>query len=75
VLYGTTDAFLEHFGLGAIGDLPGMSDLKAAGLLEARLPPGFSVPTPSDEDDETFEEDAEEAEFAHDFLEDAEEQG
>jgi segregation and condensation protein B len=74
VLYGTTDAFLEHFGLGAIGDLPGMSDLKAAGLLEARLPPGFFVPTPSDQgdDEESFDTETDDAEFAQDFLEDAE---
>jgi len=32
--WGTTDAFLDHFGLAKIGDLPGMDDLKAAGLLE-----------------------------------------
>ncbi len=32
--WGTTDEFLDHFGLAKIGDLPGMDDLKAAGLLE-----------------------------------------
>ena len=26
-------AFLDHFGLADVGDLPGMDDLKAAGLL------------------------------------------
>jgi segregation and condensation protein B len=34
VIWGTTDAFLDHFGLNDIRDLPGMDDLKAAGLLE-----------------------------------------
>jgi segregation and condensation protein B len=34
VIWGTTDAFLDHFGLNDIRDLPGMEDLKAAGLLE-----------------------------------------
>ncbi|MBM3516913.1 MAG: SMC-Scp complex subunit ScpB [Alphaproteobacteria bacterium] len=36
VTYGTSDAFLEHFGLAAIGDLPGLDELKAAGLLDFR---------------------------------------
>ena len=35
VTWGTTDAFLDHFGLNDIHDLPGMEDLKAAGLLES----------------------------------------
>ena len=38
VTFGTTPAFLDHFGLERIGDLPGLADLKAAGLLEAALP-------------------------------------
>ncbi|WOI52430.1 SMC-Scp complex subunit ScpB [Parvularcula sp. LCG005] len=73
VLYGTTSSFLEHFGLAGLNDLPGMADLKAAGLLDARLPPGFSVPTPrSDDDDENAEADAlaGHAEFAGDFHDD-----
>ncbi len=36
VAWGTTDAFLDHFGLERIADLPGIEDLKAAGLLDAR---------------------------------------
>ncbi|MEM9169011.1 MAG: SMC-Scp complex subunit ScpB [Pseudomonadota bacterium] len=71
VLYGTTPAFLEHFGLAAVGDLPGMADLKAAGLLDARLPPGFQVPTPRDADDDVDPDDAgegAETEFAQDFM-------
>ena len=46
--YGTTELFLTHFGLEAIKDLPGLSDLKAAGLLDSNLPPGFTVPEPTD---------------------------
>jgi segregation and condensation protein B len=46
--YGTTDAFLEHFSLEAIKDLPGMAELKGAGLLDANLPPDFVVPSPTD---------------------------
>ncbi len=46
--YGTTEAFLEHFGLEAIKDLPGLADMKAAGLLDSNLPPGFTMPEPTD---------------------------
>jgi len=35
VTWGTSDAFLDHFGIEDIGDLPGMEELKAAGLLDA----------------------------------------
>nr|WP_245443529.1 SMC-Scp complex subunit ScpB [Labrys okinawensis] len=49
VTYGTTPAFLEHFGLDGVGDLPGLDELKGAGLLDGRLPPGFSVPMPNDD--------------------------
>jgi segregation and condensation protein B len=49
VTYGTTEAFLSHFGLTAIDDLPGLDELKGSGFLEGRLPPGFSVPLPSDD--------------------------
>jgi segregation and condensation protein B len=47
--YGTTEAFLSHFGLDAVMDLPGVEELKGSGLLDGRLPPGFSVPVPSDD--------------------------
>ncbi|NJM29184.1 MAG: SMC-Scp complex subunit ScpB [Rhizobiales bacterium] len=46
VTYGTTDQFLKHFGLNEIGDLPGLQELKGAGLLDATLPPGFEMPIP-----------------------------
>ena len=36
VTWGTTDSFLAHFGLESVSDLPGMDELKAAGLLDAR---------------------------------------
>ena len=69
-LYGTTDDFLQHFGLETVTDLPGLADLKAAGLLDARLPPGFAVPSPIDSDDGGEEgEEAEEGEFVQDFHE------
>lgn len=46
VTYGATDAFLDHFGLEEMRDLPGMDELKGAGLLSPRMPGGFSVPQP-----------------------------
>jgi segregation and condensation protein B len=49
VTYGTSEAFLSHFGLDSVGDLPGLDELKGSGLLDGRLPPGFSVPIPSDD--------------------------
>ena len=52
VTYGTTDNFLDHFGLGEIRDLPGMDELRGAGLLSARLPSNFSVPMPTVRPDE-----------------------
>ena len=48
VTYGTTERFLEHFGLDAIKDLPGLAELKGSGLLDANLPPDFKVPEPTD---------------------------
>jgi segregation and condensation protein B len=64
--YGTTEAFLLHFGLEAIGDLPGLEELKGAGLLEGPLPQAFTVPQPDDdealtEDEDPLEMDAQEA--------------
>jgi segregation and condensation protein B len=49
VTYGTTQTFLSHFGLDAVSDLPGLEELRGSGLLDGRLPPGFSVPVPSDD--------------------------
>lgn len=75
VTYGTTDAFLEHYGLASLADLPGIADMKAAGLLGLDLPPGFEVPDPSrtgdDEDGLDFGEgEGEDAppEFVQDYV-------
>ncbi|KAA2235401.1 SMC-Scp complex subunit ScpB [Salinarimonas soli] len=57
VTYGTTPAFLDHFGLDSIGDLPGLDELKATGFIEGRLPAGVLVPLPSD--DTTLRDDEE----------------
>ena len=45
---GTTDFFLEHFGLGSLDDLPGQEELKAAGLLDPRSQPPIFRPEEPD---------------------------
>lgn len=61
VTYGTTEGFLEHFGLDTVKDLPGLEELKGAGLLDSAIPASFFVPAPDDdpaltEDEEPLEE-------------------
>lgn len=72
VTYGTADRFLEHFGLASLNDMPGLQEMKAAGLLDMSLPSGFEVPDPgraSDGDDDLDLLDTEDApEFAQDFV-------
>ena len=48
ITYGTTDLFLDQFGLSAVEDLPGMAELKGAGLLDGVLPDDFEVPKSSE---------------------------
>jgi len=38
-----TQKFLDHFGLSSLKDLPGLKEMRAAGLLESRPPPGTSL--------------------------------
>ena len=73
IFLGTTDKFLEHFSLSNLYDLPGVQEMKAAGLLDLSIPVGFEVPDPTrsgDGDDETpllpGEEDS--PEFSQDFV-------
>jgi segregation and condensation protein B len=61
ITYGTNQEFLIHFGLDTIGDLPGLDELKGAGLFDGRLPPGFGVPAPSDDGELAEDEDPLEA--------------
>ncbi len=64
VTYGTTEAFLSHFGLDSVADLPGVDELKGAGLLDSRVPSDFSIPDPHAGDELTEDEDPlEEDEF------------
>jgi segregation and condensation protein B len=49
ITYGTTEAFVSHFGLEQLSDLPGLDELKGSGMLEGQMPPNFSVPVPNDD--------------------------
>jgi segregation and condensation protein B len=70
VTFGTTDGFLEHYGLASLADLPGAAEMKALGLLNLDLPPGFDVPNPASDlaADEDPIEPGEAPEFHQDFL-------
>ncbi len=78
VTYGTTEQFLSHFGLDGVKDLPGLAELKGAGLLDSNLPPDFSVPEPRDvaalmPDElplDSAEEDAAELQFDEPLIDD-----
>jgi segregation and condensation protein B len=59
VIYATTAEFLEHFGLASRKDLPGMDELKAAGLLD---PVDDALEAAMDGNDE--EEEAQDSEAA-----------
>lgn len=52
VTYVVTQGFLDHFGLESARDLPGLKELRAAGLLENRPPPGEAL-VDDDDDDES----------------------
>ena len=73
VTYGTTDGFLEHYGLASLADLPGMAEMKAAGLLDLNMPSDFALPDPSRmaEDEEPLEP-GDTPEFHQDYLGDEE---
>jgi segregation and condensation protein B len=74
VTYGTTEIFLEHFGFDSVKDLPGLGELKGAGLLDSNLPPGFSIPEPNDSPLLTPDEDPlDEADPGDEPLDEAEE--
>ena len=65
--WGTSPAFLDHFGLADIGDLPGMDDLKAAGLLRKGQILGALMDHTSQNDDLDDEDDSD-ADFMEDGL-------
>ncbi|UXU76354.1 MULTISPECIES: SMC-Scp complex subunit ScpB [unclassified Paracoccus (in: a-proteobacteria)] len=67
VTFVVTESFLDHFGLESARDLPGLAELRAAGLLDSR-PPADLAPRLFPEADED-EDDAPEA-TAHDLFDD-----
>lgn len=75
VTYGTTERFLEHFGLESLDVLPGKADLEAEGLLTDVMPEGFTedgIEVPEggedDVDDEIIEDLSDETSFMTDFI-------
>jgi len=73
VTWGTTDTFLDQFGLETLDSLPGQEELKAAGLLDARpaiaaLGARGLLPTEGEAQDGAEEEDSVEGEDAAELL-------
>ena len=60
VTWGTSEFFLEHFGLPSLDDLPGQEELKAAGLLDPRSQPPIFRPEEPDLPLEPGEDEADE---------------
>ena len=56
VTFVVTPGFLDHFGLESARDLPGVKELRAAGLLENRPPPGVLGGLDDPEDDEVLDD-------------------
>lgn len=50
VTFVTTTGFLDHFGLGSARDLPGIQELREAGLLDNRSGPGQALSLADDPD-------------------------
>jgi segregation and condensation protein B len=74
ITFATTDAFLEHYGLASLGDLPGAQEMKTLGLVGGDVAFDFGAPdlaAASDDEDPLDPGDA--PEFHQDYLgEDAE---
>ena len=69
VTFGTTDAFLEHFGLEGLSDLPGAREMKAQGLLAADMALTLPEPGAAGAEDEDPLEPGDTPEFVQDYLE------
>jgi segregation and condensation protein B len=52
VTFVATPEFLDHFGLESARDLPGLAELRAAGLLDNRPPPGAGKASDDDDEDD-----------------------
>lgn len=68
--FGTSDAFLRHFGLASLDSLPGKGDLQALGLLDARAAAEIDIPRPADSegDDEPLTSGEDSSSFFVDHL-------
>lgn len=69
--FGTTDAFLGHFGLASLDALPGKDDLKALGLLDPRAAAELDVPRPEEglaQDEEKLSDGDDAASFFVDHM-------
>jgi segregation and condensation protein B len=69
--FGTTEAFLSHFGLTSLDALPGKDDLKGLGLLDPRAAAALEVPRPEADlasDEEPLGPDEDSASFFVDHL-------
>lgn len=53
VTYVVTETFLDHFGLESARDLPGLKELREAGLLDNRPPPGATGFDDGEDEDES----------------------
>ena len=52
VTFVVTQSFLDHFGLESARDLPGLKELRSAGLLDNRPPPGLAPAGEGDDEDD-----------------------
>jgi len=70
ITFGTTSAFLEHYGLASLADLPGAQEMKSLGLVGDELGFDFTTPDPAlaRPDDEELLEPADAPEFNQDYL-------
>jgi segregation and condensation protein B len=70
ITFATTDAFLEHYGLAGLADLPGAQEMKTLGLIGADAPFDFAAPDAAgaSDDDEDPLDPGDTPEFNQDFL-------
>ena len=69
--WGTSPAFLDHFGLSDITDLPGMDDLNAAGLLRKGQILGALMDHNAGDDEDGYDDDDRDGDLLEDALLDA----
>ena len=66
VTFVVTQTFLDHFGLESARDLPGLKELRAAGLLENRPPPGAMPALGGEGDEDEVDVDGDQSELFED---------